>query len=204
MNESFLPLDHRRFATAFQRFDEENSRDPNFQLKDGAQMPRELAYAQWLSDWVLRLKPDAGEALRLAARSAHLCRWVIARNSYPMTRPGYLRWRAELKKFHARKVGEILQEIGYPENLVWHVQSLVSKSAFPADPDSRLLEDALCLVFLEHQFGDLASKSSDEKVINALQKTWTKMTPAAHAAAMKLTYGPREKVLLARALARKG
>jgi hypothetical protein len=200
MNESFLPADRDRFETALRRFDEENARDPNGHLQDGVSAPRELVYARWLSDWVLRLKPDASESLRLAARSAHLCRWVIARDSYPMTRAGYLRWRGDLKKFHAHKVGEILTEVGYSQDLVTQVQGLVSKSAFPSDPESRVLEDALCLIFLERQFGDLASKSSDEKLINALQKTWKKMTPAGQAIALTLTYGPRERALLDRAL----
>jgi hypothetical protein len=117
-----------------------------------------------------------------------------------MNRPGYLRWRQELKKMHAQKCGEILREVGYPQAMVEKVQGLVSKSAFPADPDSRTLEDALCLVFLERQFAELAQKSTDDKVINALQKTWKKMTPLAREHALNLPYGSREKELLNRAL----
>lgn len=199
MNQSFNPQNRPRFENALRQFDEENGRDPNRQLLQGEQVPRELVYAQWLTEWVLRLDPGASESLRLAARSAHLCRWSIARDTYPMNRAGYLRWRQELKTFHATKVGEILREIGYDETMVTRVQALVSKSAFPADPESRVLEDGLCLVFLEHQFAELAAKSSDEKVINALQKTWNKMTPLAQELALKLTYAPRERELLARA-----
>ena len=62
------------------------------------------------------------------------------------------------------------------------------------------MEDALCPVFLEHQFADLASKTADEKVINALQKTWKKMTPAAQALAAKLAYSPRQKKLFNKVL----
>src|SRR5579872_3881521 len=112
MNQSFAPEDSNRFQAALLRFDQENSRDPNVLTTGGKTSPRELVYAQWLSEWVLRLNPNASEALRLAARSAHLCRWVIARDSYPMTRPGYLHWRQELKAFHAQKVGAILHEAG--------------------------------------------------------------------------------------------
>ena len=199
MNHSFTPQDRQRFEGALRRFDEENGRDPNRQLEGEVALPRELVYSQWLSEWVLRLKPDASEALRLAARCAHLCRWAIARDSYPMNRAGYLRWRGELKNFHARRAGEILRENGYGEEMVAQVQGLVSKSAFPADPESRVLEDALCLVFLEHQFAELAGKNSEEKVINALRKAWKKMTPLAQEMALKLTYPPREKELLNRA-----
>jgi hypothetical protein len=58
----------------------------------------------------------------------------------------------------------------------------------------------LCLVFLEHQLADLASKTADDKMINALQKAWKKMTPAARALALKLSYGPREQALLGKAV----
>lgn len=168
---------------------------------NGSAQPRECIYAQWLTDWVLKLCPDASEVLRLAARCQHLCRWQIPRHAYPLTRPGYLQWRTELKKFHARKSGEILRELGYNLATIRRVQDLNLKNDFPDDPEGRVLEDALCLVFLERQFADLAAKSDDEKIINALQKSWRKMTPAAHAEALKLNYGPRERSLIKRALA---
>ena len=63
-----------------------------------------------------------------------------------------------------------------------------------------MLEDALCLIFLEHQFADLAAKSADKKMINALQKSWKKMTPTAQVEALKLQFGSREKALLKKVL----
>lgn len=200
MNPEFKPADPARFEAALRRFDEENSRDPNIETVDGAAIPRELLYAQWLTDWVQKLSPTASEELRLAARCQHLCRWKIPRDTYPMTRPGYLKWRADLKQFHAQRAGEILREVGYPDTVVARVQELNLKKTFPADPESRVLEDALCLVFLEHQLADLAGKTADDKVVTALQKSWKKMTPAAHAEALKLPYPPREKALIERAL----
>ena len=197
---TFQPSDPARYEKAIRRFDEENGRDPNTETMNGTPRPRELACAAWLSQWVLRLCPGASEALRLAARCQHLCRWMIPRNSYPMTRAGYLHWRTELKKFHALKAGEILREAGYDEATIHRVQDLNLKKNFPADPESRVLEDALCLVFLERQLADLAARTSEDKVINALQKSWKKMSPAGQAAALKLEFGPREKALVGRAL----
>jgi len=188
------------FEAALRRFDEENSHDPNVETVDGVPHPRELIYAQWLTDWVLKLCPGASEELRLAARCQHLCRWKIPRNSYPMDRPGYLKWRADLKRFHAERAGEILREVGCSDSLITRVQDLNLKKNFPTDPESRVLEDALCLVFLERQLADLAAKTAEDKVIVALQKSWNKMTPAAHAEALKLSYAPREKALIEAAL----
>ena len=199
MNSGFT--ESERFKAAFRRFDEENSRDPNTEIVSGQSHPCELIYAQWLTEWVLKLSPAASEPLRLAARCQHICRWEIPRNSYPMDKPGYLRWRADLKKFHAKKSGDILREVGYDETTIQRVQELNLKENHPNDPEVCVLEDALCLVFLERQFAALAAKSEDEKMINALQKSWKKMTPTARAEALKLNYGPREKALIEKALA---
>ncbi len=196
--------DPERFTTAIRRFDEENARDPNTELAEGAAHPRELLYAQRLSAWVIKLAPDASEALRLAARCQHIGRWLIPRDTYEMTRPGYLRWRSDLKAMHARKAGDILREVGYPEEIALRVQELNLKKNFPRDPQSRILEDALCLVFLEYQFAELASRTSEDKIINALQKSWKKMTPAGQAQASLLSFASREEALLKRALAEAG
>jgi len=195
--ESPQPRDPQKFEEALRRFDEENSHDPN--QENGR--PRELLYAERLTNWVLRLSPKAGEALRLAARCQHLCRWRIPRSDYPMTRPGYLKWRADLKKFHAQRAGEILREVGYDEETIRRVQDLNLKKNFPANPECRVLEDALCLMFLEFQLTDLAAKTDDDKMVNALKKSWEKMTEAARTEALKLKYSEREMGLIQKALA---
>jgi DNA-binding FadR family transcriptional regulator len=118
-----------------------------------------------------------------------------------MARVGYLQWREGLKKFHAQKAGEILQEVGYSVEMITRVQSLNLKKDFPKDPETRVLEDALCLVFLEHQFADLAAKTAEDKIINAVQKTWKKMTEQARAEALKLSYSEKDKKLIEKALA---
>ena len=72
-----------------------------------------------------------------------------------MDKAGYLRWRNELKKFHARRAGEILAAEGYAEAEIEKVRNLILKKDFPADAESRVIEDALCLVFLQFQLADL-------------------------------------------------
>lgn len=200
MRDNFQAADWEKFNRALVRFDEENSRDPNHEMVDGRDVPRELIYAQWLTNWVVRLCPEASEELRLAARCQHLRRWEVPRTSYPMTRVGYLQWREGLKRFHAEKAGEILREVGYPEDTVRRVQNLNMKKDFPKDPDTRVLEDALCLVFLEHQLAELAARTAEDKMINAIRKTWDKMTERARTKALELSFGEREKRLILCAL----
>jgi hypothetical protein len=192
--------DSIRFDEALRCFDEENARDPNTEIAEGIPQPRELLYARRLSDWVLKLAPNASEELRLAARCQHICRWQIPRSSYPMTRAGYLKWRNDLKAFHANKAGDVLRQVGYPNEVIVRVQDLNLKKNFPADPEARVLEDALCLVFLEFQFGEFAAKTDEPKVISILQKTWKKITPGAQECALKLPFSERERTLIQRAL----
>ena len=200
MSKTFRSPDPERFTAALRRFDAANSADPNSEIVDGVARPRERVYAERLTQWVVRLAPDASEALRLAARCQHICRWQIPRSAYPMDRAGYLKWRSELKKFHAKKSGEILREVGYPAEMVERVQELNLKQKFPHDAETRLLEDALCLVFLQYQFADLAARTAPDKVIAALQKSWAKMSPTARQEAMRLNYTEMEHRLLAIAL----
>ena len=104
--------EEQAFREAIRRFDDANSADPNTVVIDNKPIPYELFYAQRLTEWVERLSPSASRALLLAARCQHICRWTIPRSSYPMTRAGYLKWRTDLKQFHAQKSGEILSESG--------------------------------------------------------------------------------------------
>jgi len=189
-----------RFQTAIRRFDAANASDPNHEPGVGGSLPREVLYARRLTEWVLALEPNASEALRLAARCQHLCRWEIPRDSYPADRAGYLRWRRDLQQFHARKAAEVLTEVGYDAETIGRVQGLNRKQDLGRDPELQVLEDALCLVFLQYQLEDLMRKKDDETLVNALRKSWGKMSEAGRAAAAKIRLSERARGLVRRAL----
>ena len=197
-----MPAANPRFATAVLHFDAANARDPNVTIVDGEQQPKELVYAKRMTDWLNRLEPDASETVQLAARSQHLMRWSIPRSEFPMDRPGYLKWRTTLYDFHAEKAGEILRNVGYDDATIERVQSLVRKQGIKSDPDMQLLEDVICLVFLENYFAEFAADHDEDKLIRILRRTWAKMSPRGHAAAMGLPLAPRERLLIERALSR--
>lgn len=184
-------MNSSRFQDAIARIDAANAQDPR-----GAELP----YSQRLSAWIERLAPDASEPLRLAARAQHICRWMSPRDSYPAGRVGYLKWREDLKHFHARKAGEILREAGYDEATVARVQDLIHKRNFPRDEEGRVLEDALCLVFLETQFAETTGKTGEEKMVDILRKTWRKMTPRAQQIALTLPMSDACRALVQKAL----
>src|ERR1700693_1755488 len=189
-----------RFFEAWRRFDEENAQDPNLLVVEEVAHPQELLYAERLTDWVLRLNPEASEHLLLAARSQHICRWTIPRNTYEMTRAGYLRWRTDLKQFHAGKSTEILREVGYDDETIARVRNLNLKKLLGQDPECQILEDALCLVTLQYQLADLVAKTEPAKMIDILQKTWKKMSQVARDQALSLPFAEPEKQLIEKAL----
>ena len=191
------------FNDAIAAFDAANNEDPNLENDNGLMTARELLYARRLSDWVDKLEPHASEALRLAARCQHLCRWMIPRSDYPEGRAGYLKWRSTLAVFHANKAAEILKTAGYGEDTTKQVQNINLKKNLRKEPEVQVMEDALCLVFLQYQVGEFAEKHDDEMVSNIIRKTWNKMSERGHNEAMKLDYSQRVQRLLQTALALK-
>lgn len=178
-----------------------NDDDPTRKGFMGHNLGYELWFSIQLTRWVLTLEPAASEALMLAARGQHICRWMIPREDYTRDRPGYLKWRADLKKFHAHKMVSVLQMMGYDEAMQERVRSLNLKNGLKSDPECQALEDALCLVFLEKQFAEFSVKTDEEKMIGILQKSWAKMSEAGRQAALGLKLSEPCRGLVEKALA---
>jgi hypothetical protein len=191
-----------RFAAALAGFDALNAEDPSLVASaDGQPVAKELLYAQHMTAWLGRLLPDASEALRLAARAQHLCRWRIPRSDYPDGRLGYRAWRADCAKLHAELASGVLREQGYDEALVARVAALLEKKRLKVDAEAQALEDVACLVFLEHYFAEFAARHDDEKVVGILRKTWIKMSERGRQLALSLPLAERSRRLVERALA---
>ena len=190
-----------RLAAAFRLFDQANAADPNLEPgPDGQPTPKELLYAQRMSACLARVAPDAPEVVQLAARCQHIRRWAIPRQDFPMTRPGYHQWRNTLKKYHAELAGQLLAQAGYAPAEIARVQELVQKLRLKDDPEVQLLEDVICLVFLEYYFLPFAAQHSEDKVLEIIQKTWPKMTERGHALARQLPLPPEALALITKAL----
>ena len=191
-----------RFDRAIARFDAANAEDPRRESTPAGEEARELVYARRMSGWIERLDPGASEALRLAARSQHLCRWRLPRGAYPEGRQGYLRWRRDCAELHAGLAAAILADVGYDAALIDRVRHLLRKGGLPADPEAASLEDAACLVFLEHDLAAFAPKHDEAKLLRILERTWRKMSPRGREAALGLDLEPPARRLLEKALAR--
>lgn len=186
-----------RFKQAIEKFDALNAQDPN-RVGD---VPKELHDALAMTRWLDTLYSDSGEVPHLAARCQHLCRWERPRSEYPEGRTAYLQWRSDLKKMHAEKSAEVLASVGYESETIDAVVAVNLKQGLKSNADVQMIEDALCLVFLENQFEGYIGKWEDDKIVRILQKTWGKMSEVGHGAALKLPLSAKALSLVQKALA---
>jgi Domain of unknown function (DUF4202) len=176
-----------RFKQAIARFDAANATDPNKETFEGKEYTKELLYAERMTTWLKKFEPNASEALQLAARAQHICRWKIPRSDYPMNRKGYNDWRTTLAKFHGDTAAALMKEVGYDDALCEKVKELLLKDRIKLeDPDGQTLEDVICLVFLAYYFIPFAPHYTEPKLIGIVQKTWKKMSERGHSAALEL------------------
>jgi hypothetical protein len=172
-------MTHERYQAALAAFDQANAQDPNKEMADGKEYPKELRYAERMSEMQERYAPEASEAVKLAVRAQHIERWKISRTDYPQNRQGYLQWRIRLYKFHAEIAGDILHAAGYGDTMISRVKAIVSKKGLKVNPEVQLLEDVAGLVFLDHYMDGFAAKHTEydnEKWIRIIRKTWQKMS----------------------------
>ena len=189
------------FDKATEKIDAAHALDPTKVTVDGVELPYELHYAQKMTFYLNKRLPNASDALRLAVRAQHFRRWESPRNSYPMTRTGYLTWRAKLKALQAQQVKAIAEESGYNSTESERIAALIRKENLQDDQETQALEDVACLVFLDDQFEEFEKNHDEEKIINILRKTWGKMSETGRDMALKMKMEGRPAELMKMALA---
>ena len=189
-----------RFQTAIAAFDAFNSNDPNRKVHNGKSFPKEILYAQRMTERLHRFAPNASEPVKLAARCQHIGRWEIPRSSYPINKKGYLQWRSEEKIHHAKIAENILANCGYDSDIIEKVKFLVLKKELHSNADTQLLEDVVCLVFIEFYLDEFAAKHDGEKVIDIIRKTVKKMSAAAIEAVSQIPVSTKIQSLLQQAV----
>lgn len=180
-----------KLTQAFELFDTYNQQDPTSFIWEGTSYPQEYFMALKLHEWVEKLMPEASEPLLLASRSQHIGRWTVARSSYPEGKVGYLTWRKDLGKFHAKTAGELMAQVGYDAETIERTQQIILKQRIKQDAEVQTIENALCLVFLEYQYEAFHPKHEADKVIDILKKSLLKMDAHGHSFALKLSFSEK-------------
>jgi len=188
-----------RLQQAFRAFDEYNKQDPSSFVWESQAYPTEYFLSLKLHKWVSKLAPQASETLLLASRCQHIGRWEIPRDEYPRDREGYLMWRKALSLHHAEKAAQILESVGYPTEAIERAKHILLKRKLKADPEVQIMENALCLVFLQFQYEDFWPQHTD-KIVDILRKSLKKMDAEGHRYALQLEYSDSGKYYIEEAL----
>ena len=178
-----------RLHRVYNAIDAANAEDPKLVTVDGGQVPAAQIYGQRMTAMLEEFQPDASEVLKIAVRGQHIQRFKIPREDYPEGKAGYYRWRNEQKRQHAIKTGEIMAEEGYGQEDIDAMGTIVRKERPAENPDTQTLEDIAALVFLKYELNAFLEKYhayTPEKYADILAKTWRKMSPKGHEAALAL------------------
>jgi hypothetical protein len=192
--------DPRLMQSAIDQFRTLHGQDPAKVTVDGIEKSRSLHEAERILHWINQLWPNPPASLELAAYTQHICRWEVPRSTYPDGRNGYLKWRSDLRVFHANKACEILNCLAAPDELIASVEKINLKKGMTQDPEVQTMEDALCLTFLESQLDHYREHWERDKARGILAKTWQKMSEKGRSAALAMPHSPENLILLKEAL----
>lgn len=182
-----MPPGDDRYEAAVAAIDAANAGDPFTLEYEGSVRPKEQLHAELMTGWILRLRPDAGEELLLAARAHHLKRWLVPRSEFPPGRQPYLRWRSAMHAVHAALAASILEPLGYSRSQLQRIEQLIAKQPDRArDADAQTLEDALSLVFFQTQLDATLPDLDEAQSRRVLGRTWRKMSGQGRDAARAL------------------
>jgi hypothetical protein len=104
-----------------------------------------------------------------------------------------------LKFHHARIAEGIMLACDYDVHTIEIVKFLLLKRELQQNPETQLLEDVICLVFIEHYLADFAAQHEPEKVVDIVRKTMKKMTHRAIVATSSLNLSNDVKDILQKA-----
>jgi hypothetical protein len=190
----------KKYQIACIEIDKAHSLDKSSEMFDGVEFPSEMLYAVRLVDCLGNFAPNASEQIKLAARCQHFKRWEIPRNTFPMDKVGYLKWRKALYVFQSEEAAKILEKVGYDNAFIDEVKLLIQKKEIKKNADAQIIEDVACLVFLEYYLEDFSKKHEPDKLKSIIAKTWAKMSDSAKNEALKINFKEDLKAILKEAL----
>lgn len=185
-----------QLAAVVLAIDEINGDDPN----SCAGQPRAQWQGQRAMAWTIELDPAPSVPVQVAARAHHLRRWDMPRSDFPAGRAGYLRWRRDAKQKHAALVSDVLRAHEWPDTEIDRVGALIERKGLGTDPETQLVEDAACLVFLETQFDEMVDRLGHDHMVQIVAKTLKKMSGEAISAAASIELSAASQAVLQEAI----
>lgn len=186
-SQEFNLMNNKALTQTLNAIDQINITDPNTVMIDGETHPKEFIYGTQMSACLHQYWSEPSELIQIAVRAQHIKRWHLKRTDYALGKTGYMLWRKDQGKLHAQLTADLMQKNGYSAQDAAIVASVLKKEKLKSNPLTQTLEDVACLVFLQFYFADFATKHSEEKLVDIVQKTWRKMSDKAQNIALTFT-----------------
>lgn len=138
----------------------------------------ETTHAQLVHKWVLVLKPDAGEALQIAALSHDIDRAITGITEKDLNDFSKI---DEFKKEHAERsaqfISEILKMHNYPDVTIHKVKQLVMRHEVGGDQESDTLRDADSVAYFEYNIPSYLKRNGLERTEKKIRLMFERMSP---------------------------
>jgi hypothetical protein len=161
-------------------------------------VPEDPLHCESTVQWLLKLRPEASDALCIAALGHDVERAVQSRR---IRKTAFTDFDA-FKAAHARNSAEILAEImddcRVPERVAQEAQRLVSLHEFGGDPDADLLKDADSISFFHINLSYYVARNEREEIIRRCLWGFRRLSPHARDIVRALTYDDPSLQLLMR------
>jgi len=150
--------------------------DPLTETVKDETIPSELLYARRMAAMMTVYEPHAAPTLVLAAWCHHIRRWEVARELYPMDRPGYYQWRRHVMQHQLSVTTAVLQQSGAIASDIEAVTAAMQKDNRRDIHEAQILEDVACMVFVKYYLEAFAQKHDPDKVTDIIRKTMLKVS----------------------------
>lgn len=163
-------------------------------------VPEDPIHSQSVLRWVVKLKPDAGEALKIAALGHDVERAIESRKVKRENYGDYDEFKAAHACNSARILKEIMRECGVDDpQLIEQVYQLVCRHEVGGDPESDLLKDADAISFFEVNLPFYYERSGREETKRRCQWGYRRLSGKMRGRVARLRYEDEELTLLLQA-----
>ncbi len=153
----------------------------------------ELVHAQLVLKWVLELKPDADEALKIAALSHDIDRAITGITEKDLSDYSKIN---EFKKDHALRsaifIADILQKHKYSEEIITKVKHLVENHEVGGDDESDILMNADSLAYFDYNIPSYLKRNGQERTVEKIRFMYKRLSPEAQKLVVQINFSDRE------------
>jgi len=154
----------------------------------------ELVHSELTLKYVLKLKPDADEALRIAALAHDFERGITG-----ITEKDIKDFSSDLVKFKkehgirsAKFVSELMKKNDYDENTIIKTAKLIENHEFGGDEETNILVDADSLAYFEYNTPFTLERMGVERTKNKIKFMYKRMSEKAKRIVHQLSFKTKE------------